>query len=141
MRSILIKIAVIILAVILALPFFSIRTQAETDYITIDELLAENVSKYHIPGMAVMEVNSDGILFQGTYGECTDIDQVFIIGSLSKSFTATATMQLVEAGSVDLDEPISKYIDCDEWFAKGTDYERITVRNLLNQTSGISTYA
>lgn len=141
MRSIFRKLAVIIAVIILAVPFLRIRSQAETDYITTDELLAENVNKYHVPGMAVMEVNKDGILFQGTYGECTDIDQVFIIGSLSKSFTATAIMQLVEAGSVDLDEPISKYIDCDEWFAKGTDYERITVRNLLNQTGGITTYA
>ena len=73
-------------------------------------------------------MNKYGILFQGTYGECTDINQVFIIGSLSKSFTATAIMQLVEAGSVNPDESISKYIDCDYWFAKGTDYESITFR-------------
>lgn len=128
MHSILRKLIVIITVIILAAPFFSTRAQAETDYITTDELLADNVKKYHVPGMAVMEVNKDGILFQGTYGECTDINQVFIIGSLSKSFTATAIMQLVEAGSVNPDESISKYIDCDDWFAKGTDYERITVR-------------
>ena len=34
----------------------------------------------------------------------------FVIGSLSKSFTAFAVMQLVEAGRVDLDGPVARYV-------------------------------
>jgi CubicO group peptidase (beta-lactamase class C family) len=108
---------------------------------SIDEHLKENVAKYHIPGMAVMEVDSEEVIFQGIYGNCSSVDQAFIIGSLSKSFTAVAIMQLSENGSLDIDDSVSKYIDCGEWFDAGTDYERITVRDLLNQTSGIPTYA
>jgi CubicO group peptidase (beta-lactamase class C family) len=61
----------------------------------------------------------------------------FIIGSTSKSFTALAIMQLVEAGKVDLDAPVRRYIP---WFRVADEEasERITVGNLLNHTSGLS---
>ena len=53
--------------------------EASDRYINIDRALADNVSKYHVPAMAVMEVSSDEILFSGCYGECTGADQDFII--------------------------------------------------------------
>ncbi|HET7480284.1 MAG TPA: serine hydrolase domain-containing protein, partial [Rubrobacteraceae bacterium] len=56
----------------------------------------------------------------------------------TKSFTALATMQLVEAGKVDLDSPVQRYLP---WFraANKEASSRITVRDLLNQTSGLPT--
>lgn len=110
------------------------------DYDKISEQIADDVEKYHIPGMAVMVVDKDSILFQETYGNCSSIDSPFIIGSMSKSFTAAAIMQLVEEEKVDLDSPIAKYIDAAEWFIDSADCEKITVRDLLNHTSGIATY-
>lgn len=59
---------------------------------------------------------------------------------MSKSFTALAIMQLVEGGKLDLDNQISEYIDAGKWFIDDTDSNNITIRNLLNQTSGITTY-
>lgn len=58
------------------------------DYDSVDSMLAQNVEKYHVPAMAVVEVSSDEVLFEGCYGECTSPDQDFIIGSLSKSLYA-----------------------------------------------------
>ena len=60
----------------------------------------------------------------------------FILGSISKSFTTLAVMQLVEAGRVELDAPVQHYLP---WFrvADPAASARITVRQLLNQTSGI----
>jgi CubicO group peptidase (beta-lactamase class C family) len=61
----------------------------------------------------------------------------FFIGSNSKSFTALAVMQLAEAGKVDLDAPVQR---CIPWF-RVADPEAsalITVRHLLNQTSGLT---
>lgn len=60
----------------------------------------------------------------------------FYVGSLTKSFTALAVMQLVEAGKIELDASVQHYLP---WF-RVADYgstARITVRHLLNQTSGI----
>jgi CubicO group peptidase (beta-lactamase class C family) len=63
----------------------------------------------------------------------------FVIGSLTKAITATAVMQLVEAGAVDLDRPVTTYLPGFR-VADGRQ-DRITVRHLLNQTSGIPSAA
>jgi CubicO group peptidase (beta-lactamase class C family) len=61
----------------------------------------------------------------------------FAISSMTKSFTAVAIMQLVEQGKVALDAPVQRYLP---WFRVATAGAsgKITVRELLNQTSGIS---
>lgn len=62
----------------------------------------------------------------------------FYIGSVTKSFTALAVMQLVEAGEIDLDAPVQRYLPSFE-LADTEASAKITVRNLLNHTTGIST--
>ncbi|MCM1263593.1 MAG: beta-lactamase family protein [Butyrivibrio sp.] len=114
--------------------------EKQPNYDEISRQIAKDAEKYHIPGMAVIVVNADNILFQETYGNCDSIDTPFLIGSMSKSFTALAVMQLVEDGKIDLNSSISAYIDASKWFADSADCNKITVRNLLNQTSGIATY-
>ncbi len=61
------------------------------------------------------------------------------LGSVSKPFTAVAVLQLVEAGQVELDAPIARYLP---WVRFGDDAAagRITVRQLLSHTSGLSTF-
>ena len=118
----------------------SVSAKTNTDYETISIQLEKDVEKYHIPGMAVVVVNRDSVLFSETYGNCDDIDKPFIIGSMSKSFTALSIMQLVEKGKIDLDAPISNYIDVSEYFSDPADGDKITVKQLLNQTSGLDTY-
>lgn len=113
---------------------------ASEDYERIGEQIAQDIERYHIPAMAVAVVNKDKVLFERTYGECKSADEPFIIGSMSKSFTALAVMQLAEQGKIDLDAPMDKYIDSSKWFKDGTDHSRITVKDLLNQTSGITTF-
>lgn len=63
-------------------------------------------------------------------------DTPFLTGSISKSFTALAVMQLVEAGKADLDARLSDYLD---GFA-GHPAGAITIRQLLSHTSGFSTW-
>ena len=100
----------------------------------INEHLQIAIEEANIPGMAVSIVDKDSVLFSNTYGNCESIDTPFLIGSTTKSFTALAIMRLVEQGKIDLDEPISTYI-CGLSIG-----DRVTVRQLLNQTSGFSTY-
>ncbi len=112
----------------------------ESAYQRRSDQLEEDIIKYHIPGMAILVVDSDEVVFSKTYGNCESIDTPFIIGSMSKSFTALAVMQLVEAGKIDLEKPISAYIDTSIYLKKASDGDRITVRQLLNHTSGLGTY-
>ncbi len=90
---------------------------------------------HHIPGMALVITSPEKTLLEKTYGQCTSLDQQFYIGSMSKSYTATCIMQLVEKGLVKLESDISAYLP-DYKFEKS-----VTVLDLLNQTSGFDTHA
>jgi|TARA_R100000049_G_C1952728_1_gene102008 CubicO group peptidase (beta-lactamase class C family) len=91
-----------------------------------------------LPGVAWAVVDGDAIttgargrIEAGSNAEVTD-DTPFLLGSISKSFTALAVMQLVEAEKVDLDAPIARYLP--EFANKPAG--AITVRQLLGHTSG-----
>src|SRR5829696_4825124 len=69
-------------------------------------------------------------------GEPIGTDTLFHIASISKVFTATLVMQLVEEGKLDLDAPIRTYLP-DFRVADSDVTERVTTRHLLSHTSGI----
>ena len=71
------------------------------------------------------------------HGNQVTADTPFWIGSNTKSITALAVMQLAEAGPIDLDAPVRDYLPR---FGVADDAasSQMTVRHLLNQTSGIS---
>lgn len=87
-----------------------------------------------VPGAAVAVVDSDGVRYLRAVGDVTSADQTFIIGSLSKSMASAAVQQLVDAGAVSLDAPVDDYLP-----AYGVP-RSVTVRDLLNQTSGFGYY-
>lgn len=118
----------------------NVNADIDRDYAGISAQLEKDAEKYHIPGMAVIVVDKDSVLFSETYGNCDSIDRPFIIGSMSKSFTALAIMQLAEEGEINLDAPISDYIDASDYFTEPADGDKITVKQLLNQTGGLGTY-
>ena len=103
----------------------------------IENYVQQQASAFHIPGTALGIVNgSQPVLLRG-FGNST-ADTSFFVESLGKSFTALAIMQLVDQGKVNLDAPVRKYIP---WFkiGDGSESSAITVLQLLDQTSGIST--
>ena len=108
----------------------------------IDGYITAQMRSARIPGLALAIVKGDQIVFSKGYGQADPSGRPvtpktsFIIGSVSKSFTALAVMQLTEAGKVELDAPVQRYIP---WFrvADPKASAQITVRQLLNQTSGI----
>ncbi|MFC1580831.1 serine hydrolase domain-containing protein [Thermodesulfobacteriota bacterium] len=69
-------------------------------------------------------------------GKAMDRDLYFRIGSVTKSYTATIILQLVDEGLVVLDTPIGHYLP-----DKVDQGERITVRNLLEMRSGLGNYS
>lgn len=70
-----------------------------------------------------------------------DRNTLFNIGSISKAFTATAVMLLVDQGRLSLDDPVTRYLP--EFTMADPRYKNITVRMLLDHTSGLagSTFA
>jgi CubicO group peptidase (beta-lactamase class C family) len=116
------------------------------DFHAIDAYVQGQMQDMRIPGVALGIVKGDEIVHLEGFGDADDSGRqvtpqtLFKIGSMSKSFTALAIMQLVEDGKVKLDAPVRRYIP---WFrvADPEASSRITIRHLLNQTSGIPTSA
>jgi D-alanyl-D-alanine carboxypeptidase len=107
----------------------------------IDTVIADGIASQKLAG-AVVGVMRDGkiVLVKG-YGmadleddQPVKPDTVFRIGSLTKQFTSAMLLMLVERGQVSLSDPIGRY------FPDFPHAEGITVRHLLNHTSGIPNY-
>ncbi|MUT66990.1 serine hydrolase [Paenibacillus sp. NEAU-GSW1] len=118
--------------------------EAVIDEQEIDKLIKQGMKDFHIPGLAIGIVKGGQIISLKGYGiadkggRAVTPETPFILGSVSKSFTALAIMQLAEQGAVDLDSSVQRYLP---WLAAedSTQTRLVTVRQLLNQTSGLST--
>jgi len=105
----------------------------------VDAFIAREMKRQRLPGLALGIVQGDRILYLKGYGQADSSgrpvtpETPFGIGSIGKSLTAMAVLQLAETGKIDLDSPIQRYIP-----TKYDGAEFITVRQLLNQTSGFS---
>jgi CubicO group peptidase (beta-lactamase class C family) len=107
----------------------------------LDALIPSQLQNRNIAGAVVSVVKDGNVLFQKGYGYA-DVETkrpvlpdqtLFRPGSISKLFTATAVMQLVEQGKLDLDRDVADYLD----FAISKTYpEPITLRQLLTHTGG-----
>lgn len=124
-----------------ALLFIASSLSAGTVNSQLDAFVEAELAASAAPGLAYARVEDSEIFARG-FGEQVEgsghsvtSDTLFPIGSVTKSFTALAVMQLVEAGELGLDDPVSAHISA---FA-GTPASEVTLRQLLNHTSGYST--
>ncbi|MCL1862658.1 MAG: serine hydrolase [Defluviitaleaceae bacterium] len=88
---------------------------------------------------AIVDANM-GFNYTTTISDETDADTIFHLGSIGKTFTAIAVMQMVEQGLLDLDTPIVEYLPAFSILSNADgqgDYRNITARMLLSHTSGI----
>jgi CubicO group peptidase (beta-lactamase class C family) len=108
----------------------------------IDDFIADQLDRHHIPGLALGIVEGNHIVQVRGFGTADSSGSPvagttpFVLASVSKSLTALAVMQLVEAGQVKLDSAVQRYLPSFQ-LADPQDAERITVRELLNHTSGL----
>lgn len=108
---------------------------------TLGIYMQKEARKAAIPGVSYALVDHGRLVSVGAFGERragghepVTTATPFELGSISKSFTAVAVMQLVEAGKVGLDKPIAAYLP--EFVNEPAG--AITVRQLLSHTSGYS---
>jgi D-alanyl-D-alanine carboxypeptidase len=104
----------------------------------LDKAIAEEVQENNLLGVVVgVWVPGDGeyVLVMGKAnlktGEQRDLDDPFRIGSITKTFTATAILQLVEEGKLSKSDKLSK------WYPNFPNAEKITIEHLLRMQSGI----
>lgn len=119
-----------------------IAQSAPANFDEIDAYISAKMEELRIPGAALVIVQDDQIVHLKGFGVADASGRPvtpqtpFFTGSTGKSITALAIMQLVEAGKIELDAPAQTYLP---WFrvADVKASEVITVRQLLNMTSGI----
>ena len=107
----------------------------------MDRMIREGMDRSGIPGFAVAVVSGGKLVHGRGFGEAGDARRVtagtpFMLGSTTKSFTALAAMQLVDAGRLSLDAPARRYVP-EFRLADQDAADRITVRQLLMQTTGL----
>lgn len=108
----------------------------------IDGFLEEMVDQEHFSGVALVTRGGDVVHAKGygsaSGGNLNNVNTAFHVASITKQFTAAAIMQLVEAGTVDLDESIIVYLP--EQYHTPT-WKDVHVHHLLSHSSGIIDYA
>jgi D-alanyl-D-alanine carboxypeptidase len=107
----------------------------------INAIAARTLAKQHISGMEIGIGRAGKVLYSHGYGLRArsralpvTSQTVFPIGSITKQFTSTAVMLLVDRRKVDLDAPVARYLP------SAPHGSEITVRELLDQTSGLPDY-
>lgn len=110
----------------------------------IDEFIKSKMKSKKIPGVSLAIVKDNKIVYLKGYGVDGKGSPItpqtpFNIGSVSKSFTGLAIMQLVDKGKIELDSPVMKYLP---WFvlADREASNQITISQILSHTSGFSTF-
>ena len=108
----------------------------------VHNYLEAQVREQGIPGLTAAVVREGEVVYSGAFGErllgggkALTPEHVFHFASVSKPFVATAIVQLAERGEVGLDDPVTKYLPYFELADPA--YRQITIRQMLNHTSGM----
>ena len=127
----------VLISIVIAAKTFA-QSLPDSTITKINKLFAQ-WDKGNSPGCAVAIVRNDSILFAKGYGMANleynipiEPATIFHMASVSKQFTALSIVLLAKQGKLQLDDDIHKYLS---WFPDLK--EKITIRNLLNHTSGI----
>ena len=108
---------------------------------SVEQYVEQRIQEVRIPGLALAITDRDRLLKAANFG-FANLDSrspiqpgtMFEIGSIGKSFTNVALMQLVAEGRLDLQAPVSNYLP---WFEVKSDYGPITTHHLMTHTSGL----
>ena len=109
----------------------------------INGWLTARFARLEIPGLVVAIAHKDRLLFSQAYGQANiesnqsmTTDHLFRIASHSKTFTATALMQLQQQGKLRIDDYASDYLP---WLSQHTDvrWHQVTIRQLMSHSAGV----
>ena len=116
-------------------------TSLERAFEEIDRYAERRIGEVNMPGLALAVTDREKLLRIATFGSAdlaagTPVQpgSMFEIGSIGKSFTNVALMQLRDEGLLDPQAPVSRYLP---WFEVQSDYRPITAHHLMTHTSGL----
>jgi D-alanyl-D-alanine carboxypeptidase len=118
---------------------------------TLEQRLQASLDSLHaagsFPGGTVGVTLPDGRVIGLAVGQSDTVantamkpDDMMLAGSVGKTFFAAVAYQLIAEGTIGLDDPISKYLGAEPWFSRLPNASDITIRMLMNHTSGLVRY-
>src|SRR4051794_15288348 len=110
----------------------------------VSRLAQSEVREGRITGVTIALIDDQELIFAGGFGLAdrksgtpAQADTVYRAGSISKLFTAMATMQLVERGRIDIDAPVTNYLPEFRIIVPFEDAKPLTLRQLMCHRSGM----
>ncbi|HLR96820.1 MAG TPA: serine hydrolase domain-containing protein [Jiangellaceae bacterium] len=140
MRRILILLTTVGLLVTGLLGVATATDSEPLDTRAVDSFVADYLDRHGLPGASVAVVQDAQVVHTAGYGDDSGEESVtprtpMDLGSISKSITAVAVLQLVDSGDVALDDPVVEHLPAFE--VDDPRASEITVRHLLSHTSGL----
>ena len=139
-----IRFIIVLVLIIAAYPAIAqVDINSDTVKAWADDLFSQSLDEKRLSGAVLTVVRDSDVIFSRGYGYAdyaakTEIDPVktrFMIGSITKTFTATSLAQLMDRGLVDsLDDPANKYLKRDT--LPQVDGKDITLKELITHTAG-----
>ncbi len=106
----------------------------------VDNQILDIMDQHYIPSTTVAVVRNSSIIWAKGYGEQQQLDLIYMIASVTKTFTATAIFQLFERGIIDLDDDVNDYLPFSFRHPLFPSIP-ITFKMLLQHTSGLRKYS
>lgn len=137
----------LLISLLSVLAFVSCKQENATLEQKIKNELTEIRKEIGIPGINLAIVLPDNRIIAVSDGYSDKEKQILMkpsdkmfSGSTGKTFCAAIIMQLIDEGKLSIDDKISKYFDQEDWFEKIPNARNVTIKMLLNHTSGIPRY-
>lgn len=127
---------------LLILPVLARVAFGQTYTSEVDKFVQEAMRARHVPGMSIAVVRDGKVEYAKGYG-LADLEKkvaatpstVYKVGSVSKQFTSTIILQLMNKGKLKLEDPVGKFLK-----EAPAAWKDVTIWHLLTHTSGIKSY-
>ena len=130
------------IAILLFSFVFTLTITAQEQTKQFDDIVSQFYNNTDAPGATILVAKDGKTIYRKAVGKSSlelDVDMVpenvFMLASITKQFTAVSILMLEEQGKLSIDDPITKFIP-----NYPTNGKTITVHHLLNHTSGIKSY-
>jgi CubicO group peptidase (beta-lactamase class C family) len=108
------------------------------------KLIGDGMARHRLTGASAILIHENAVVWAEGFGQADREngvamrpDTIVPIGSVTKTFTALALMQLRAEGRLDIDRPVRDYVPDLRIGTRGADLDRVTVRSVMTHTSGL----
>ncbi|MGD0733441.1 MAG: serine hydrolase domain-containing protein [Terracidiphilus sp.] len=122
----------------------ALHVTAQDEFDGVRTLIRQRIVNGSVPSVSVAVARHGKIIWEEGFGWanreeriCATENTMYSLASISKPFTATALMTLVQAGKIDLDKPINDYLGDAKLNARIGNANDATVRRVANHSSGL----